>query len=104
MSAALTIADWIALAIFLVAWLLFEPFLKRSGRSEGLITANMAVIRRAWMRNLVVRENQFMDGQLLGQILSSSSFLASSNLVLIAAAAGRCSTGRKATSPPPPWA
>ncbi len=40
------------------------------------------------MRNLVVRENQFMDGQLLGQILSSSSFLASSNLVLIAAAAG----------------
>jgi uncharacterized membrane protein len=34
------------------------------------------------------RENRWMDGQLLGQTLSSSSFFASSNLILIAATAG----------------
>ncbi|MBS0360151.1 MAG: DUF599 family protein, partial [Proteobacteria bacterium] len=34
------------------------------------------------------RENRFMDGQLLAQTLSSSSFFASSNLILIAATAG----------------
>ncbi len=88
MPATLTIADWTALAIFLIAWMLYEPFLKAAGRSGGVINADMTVIRRAWMRTLVVRENQFMDGQLLGQVLNSSSFFASSNLILIAAAAG----------------
>src|SRR6266446_5830863 len=87
MPATLTIADWTALAIFLIAWLLYEPFLKAAGRPGGLINTDMTVIRRAWMRNLVVRENQFMDGQLLGQVLNSSSFFASSNLILIAGAA-----------------
>jgi uncharacterized membrane protein len=61
----------------------------------SLINTDMTVIRRAWMRNLVVRENQFMDGQLLGQLLSSSSFLASSNLFLIAAAAGTLFRGEE---------
>ncbi len=88
MPATLTIADWTALAIFLIAWVLYEPFLKVAGRSGGVINADMTVIRRAWMRTLVVRENQFMDGQLLGQVLNSSSFFASSNLILIAAAVG----------------
>src|SRR5882724_1211580 len=87
MPATLTIADCTALAIFLFAWLLYEPFLKTAGRWWGLINTDMTVIRRAWMRNFVVRESQFMDSQLLGQVLNSSSFFASSNLILIAGAA-----------------
>jgi uncharacterized membrane protein len=54
----------------------------------GAINTDMMVIRRAWMRNMAVRENRFMDGQLLGHTLNSASFFASSNLILIAAAAG----------------
>jgi uncharacterized membrane protein len=45
-------------------------------------------VRGAWMSNMVRRENRFLDGQLLGQTLSSASFFASSNLILIAAAGG----------------
>lgn len=48
----------------------------------------MTVIRAAWMRNMVARDNRFMDGQLLGHALNSASFFASSNLILIAATAG----------------
>jgi uncharacterized membrane protein len=87
MPATLTIADWTALAIFLTAWLIYEPLLKAAGRPGGLINSDMTVIRRVWMRNSVVRENQYMDGQLLAQVLNSSSFFASSNLILIAGAA-----------------
>ena len=86
LPAMLTTVDGVALVTFLLAWLLYEPILQMARRPGSTIHTNMPVIRRAWMRNLVARENQFMDGQLLGQVLSSSTFLASSNLLLMAAA------------------
>jgi uncharacterized membrane protein len=59
-----------------------------SRRRGGVINTDMTVIRAAWMRNMVSRQNRFMDGQLLGHALNSASFFASSNLLLIAATAG----------------
>ncbi|MCR5878642.1 DUF599 domain-containing protein [Phenylobacterium sp. J367] len=53
-----------------------------------MINTDMTVLRAAWMRNMVGRDNRFMDGQLLGHTLNSASFFASSNLILIAATAG----------------
>jgi len=88
MRAPLTTADWTALALFLIAWAFYEPALKAGARRGGLINTDMVVIRRAWMANMVVRENRFMDGQLLGLVLNSNSFFASSNLLLIAGATG----------------
>jgi uncharacterized membrane protein len=84
--AALDIA---ALGLFLACWFAYQPLLtllSRGGRA--VINTDMTVIRAAWMRNMVGRENRFMDGQLLGHALNSASFFASSNLILIAAAAG----------------
>src|SRR5258706_7521436 len=88
MLAQLTITDWTALAIYLIAWLIHEPLLKAGSRPRGLIDADMTVIRRAWVRNTVARENRVVDAQLVGQVLNTNSFFASSNLILIAAAAG----------------
>ena len=77
-----------ALAFFLLCWLLYQPLLNLLGRRGGaVINADLAVVRTAWMHNMAKRENRFMDGQLLAQTLSSSSFFASSNLILIAATA-----------------
>ncbi len=84
----LPIIDWVALAIFLVCWLFYEPLLKTAGRPGGLINSDMTVIRMAWMRKMVGRENPLVDGQIIGQVLNSNAFFASSNLLLIAAAAG----------------
>ena len=83
-----------ALAIFTVCWLGYEPLLRLLARHGGaVINTDMTVIRTAWMRNMAVRDNRFMDGQLLGHALSSASFFASSNLILIAAVASALFSG-----------
>jgi len=88
--------DLAALALFIAAWLLYEPLLKLLARRGGAtINTDMTVIRGAWMRNMVGRENRFMDGQLLGQALNSASFFTSSNLILIAAIGGALFGGER---------
>src|ERR1700726_1487354 len=78
-----------ALSLFGVCWLFYQPLLNLLGRRGGaVINTDLTVVRSAWMRNMVLRENRFLDGQLLAQTLSSASFFASSNLILIAAAGG----------------
>jgi uncharacterized membrane protein len=78
-----------ALSLFGVCWIFYQPLLTLLGRRGGaVINTDLMVVRSAWMHNMAKRENRFMDGQLLGQTLSSSSFFASSNLILIAATAG----------------
>jgi uncharacterized membrane protein len=78
-----------ALGLFVLCWLFYQPLLNLLGRRGGaVINTDLTVVRGAWMANMVRRENRFLDGQLLGQTLSSASFFASSNLILIAAAGG----------------
>jgi uncharacterized membrane protein len=78
-----------ALVFFLVCWLGYQPLLRALAHHRGgVINTDMTVIRTGWMRNMAGRDNRFMDGQLLGHVLSSASFFASSNLILIAAIAG----------------
>ncbi|CAN5225689.1 DUF599 domain-containing protein [soil metagenome] len=84
----MTHLDAAALAVFAIAWLFYEPILKRVSRASGVINTNMTVVRRAWMANMVRRENRFLDSQLMGHALNSASFFASANLIIIAAAAG----------------
>jgi len=84
-----------ALAIFLVAWFAYEPLLKALARGS-LINTDMTVIRRAWMKHMARRDGRFMDSQLLGHVLNSASFFASSNLILIAAVASALFSGEQA--------
>src|SRR5437868_6370581 len=79
----------VALCVFMAAWLFYQPLLRLLSRRGGAaINTDLMVVRNAWMRNMARRDGRFMDGQLLAQTLSSSSFFASSNLILIAATAG----------------
>jgi uncharacterized membrane protein len=88
--------DLIALAVFALVWLFYEPLLTLvAKRRGGVLNTDMTVIRAAWMHNMAHRENRFMDGQLLGHALNSASFFASSNLLLIAAAAGTLFGGER---------
>jgi uncharacterized membrane protein len=80
--------DLAALAVFLTAWLFYQPILKRVSRRGGVINTDMTVVRRRWMANMAARENRFIDSQLMGHVLNSASFFASANLIVIAAAAG----------------
>lgn len=78
----------LALAIYLLCWLGYEPAMRLRPHSGGEINASMALIRSAWMRNMSHRENRFIDSQLMGHVINSASFFASSNLILIAALTG----------------
>ena len=82
---------WNGLAVswFLACWLGYGPLVKRLWRRGGAINIDMEFVRRRWMLVMAHRrEQRLIDGQLMGQALSSASFFASSNLILIAAAAG----------------
>src|ERR1700753_3887259 len=78
-----------AIGVFAVCWLGYQPLLTLLGHGGGaVIIAVSLAVRSAWLHNMARREGRFMDGQLMAQALSSSSFFASSNLILIAATAG----------------
>lgn len=84
----LSTLDTVALAIFAIAWLAYEPLVKAALGRRHMINLDMAVIRGAWMGNMARRESRLMDSQLLGHTINSASFFASSNLILIAGASG----------------
>ena len=83
----MTPPDWIALAVFAVCWLAYEPMLHGLAR-DAAITRDMKVVRLAWMQAMTGREQKLLDSQLLGHAINSTSFFASANLILIAAVAG----------------
>ena len=80
--------DWIALAVFLLVWVGYDPLLGVIARHAGSLNSDMLVVRDAWMRAMTVRQLRLVDSQLMGHTMSSASFFASTNLILIAAVAG----------------
>ena len=89
--------DAVALAVFALAWLVYEPILRRVGRASGVINRDMEVVRAGWMRTMVSRkETRLLDANLMGHALNSASFFASANLILIAGLAGALFGGDRA--------
>jgi uncharacterized membrane protein len=80
--------DIAALVLFAVCWLLYQPAVKHLSREVGAINSDMTVVRSRWMANMSRRENRFLDSQLMGHALTSTSHFSSANLILIAAATG----------------
>src|SRR5690606_17570973 len=84
----MTLADGLALALFLLCWLGYGPLLGVLARRSGSLNDDMLVVRRAWMMAMTHREVRIVDGQLMGHTINSGGFFASTNLLLIAAVAG----------------
>ncbi|CAN5401117.1 DUF599 domain-containing protein [soil metagenome] len=92
----MTLYDWLALALFMLCWLGYDPLLKLIARSSGALNDDMLTVRHAWMTAMTHREVRLLDSQLLGHSINSGSFFASSNLLLIAAVSGILFGGDKA--------
>ena len=91
--------DLAALALFIIAWLGYEPMVKRLSRGRGALNRDMDVIRSGWMRTMVWRhDTRLLDANLMGHTINSASFFASANLILIAATAGALFGGSDAIS------
>lgn len=80
--------DAAALAVFFLCWAGYEPALRGLARRRIGINRAMEAVRHAWMRRALRREVRIMDTNLMGHMLNSASFFASTNLLLIAASAG----------------
>lgn len=80
--------DKIALIIFIIYWLGYEPLLRFMSKKSGVISKDLSVVRANWMRRLMGRETRLFDSQLIGHTMNSASFFASANLILIAAIMG----------------
>lgn len=80
--------DWIALALFFIAWLGYGPILGLIARRSGSLNDDMLIVRDSWMKAMTHREMRLIDSQLMGHSINSASFFASTNLLLIAAVAG----------------
>ena len=106
----LTVLDLGALAFFLVAWLGYAPFLGWRGRRLQMVGAAMIDHRRAWMNELLGRDMKVADTAIVGHIMSTAGFFASTTVIVIGALLGvlvnltrggaSASTGWLAISPP----
>lgn len=79
--------DWIAVSVFVLLWLGYDPLLGVMARMTGSLNTDMVSVRMAWMRAMTYRQMRLVDSQLMGHTISSASFFASTNLLLIAAVA-----------------
>ena len=80
--------DILAVSVFLILWIALEPLLKRMKRRSA-IPRSMEVIRRAWMREVLTRDSNFIgDASIIGHTINSASFFGSANLLVIMAVAG----------------
>lgn len=82
--ATVTAPDWVALGWFLIAWAGYGWFADNSRwASEGLLGASH-VHRQEWARQMLKRELRMTDAALVGNLMQSVSFYASTTIYIIA--------------------
>ena len=84
----LTPLDWVALAYFLIMWLAYAPFVQWRGRRVQMLNSAMIDHRRAWMEAQLGREVKVADTVIVGHIMSTAGFFASTTVIVIAALLG----------------
>lgn len=78
-------ADFLALGIFSLAWLLFEITTDYSRFSAKSLTGLMAEKRRQWMLVLADRELRMVDTQIMSGLQQGAAFFASTSILAIGA-------------------
>ena len=81
--AKLSAADIAALLVFIACWLGYARVVR--GLAPNAINAGLRGLRVAWMRTMLRRENRIVDSALLGHVVHSASFFASTSLIVIGA-------------------
>ncbi|MGI4950359.1 MAG: DUF599 domain-containing protein [Janthinobacterium lividum] len=83
----LHVLDRVALAVFLLGWLGYGPFI-HAFHTRPSITSRMGEVRRAWMFAMLGRDNRITDASLIGNTMHSATFFASTCMIALAALLG----------------
>ena len=79
-----SLADWFALALFLLGWIGYGYFADHAPRSISGLRGVTHRHRGAWGREMAYRENRIVDASLIGNLMNSVSFYASTTIYIIA--------------------
>ncbi|MBB5017814.1 putative membrane protein [Chitinivorax tropicus] len=80
----LSIFDWLALAFFLASWFGYGYFADRETESGRSLTHYVHSHRMQWMQQLMLRDNRVTDSALVGNLINSVSFFATTSMYIIA--------------------
>ena len=80
---AIALADLVAPLWFLVCWAGYTLYADR-GRGRPNLMRRMHDYRRLWMSCMLARENRMVDTQIIGNLMRSASFFASTTMFIIA--------------------
>jgi uncharacterized membrane protein len=78
--------DIVAFGFFLLAWGGYHLAVEKLGPARKSLNTRMAEVRRAWMRELLGRENRIVDSTIMASLQSGAAFFASTSLLAVGAA------------------
>lgn len=77
-------ADIVSLVWFVAVWIGYTWYADRGPQRARSLRAVMHVHRYEWMRRMLERDNRIVDSTILGNLLQSVSFFASTSLLILA--------------------
>lgn len=83
----LSALDRLAASVFVLAWLGYGALIHSAALSPN-ITTRMNEVRVGWMRAMLDRDNRISDASLLGNVIRSATFFASTTVIALAALLG----------------
>lgn len=85
---SLSLLDGLAFAWFLLLWWGYGWLTDRRQGSPTSLNQHMLRIRIRWMTNMLYRDNRVMDSMLMGHLIHSVSFFASTTVLVLAGLLG----------------
>ena len=86
--AGFSILDLVAIGVFFAVWFLCNLAFSGRWSRPTSINAVMVTVRRAWMSRLLMRDNRIVDSTLIGHVIHSAAFFASTTTFVLAGLIG----------------
>ncbi len=83
---AFALPDLIALAWFLVAWIVYSIVIEKTAKGRESLNSLMNDYRDEWMERLLARDMRMVDAQVTASLQNGTAFFASTTLIAIGGA------------------